>query len=75
MDTEDLLRSAGHRLMTGVVWRIDQQCIEGMNNLFRACTTISSLRYEQSAGAGSILLAKKDHPAVEKKVEFAYVST
>jgi hypothetical protein len=71
MDTEDLLRSAGHRLMTGVVWRIDQQCIEGMHNLFRACTTISSLRYEQSAGAGSILLAKKDHPAVEKKVEFA----
>lgn len=71
LDTEELLRSAGNRLMTGVVLRIDQQCIVGMHNLFRGCTTISSLRYEQSAGAGSILLATKDHPAVEKKVEFA----
>lgn len=71
MDTGELLRSAGNRLMTDVVGRVDNGCIEGMHNLFRACTTISSLRYEQSAGAGKILLAKKNHPAVEKKIEFA----
>lgn len=75
MDTEDLMRFAGQRLLTGVVWRIDQQCIAGMHNLFRACTTISSLRYEQSAGTGGLLLAKKDHPAVKKKVEFASVAS
>ena len=69
LDTEEALRSAGRRLMTDVVWRIDQGCIEGLHNLFRACTVISSLYYEKSAGAGTIIIARKDHPAVSRIVE------
>ncbi len=70
IDKEDLLRRAGHRLMKGVVMRIDQTCVVGMHNIFHACNTITSLRYEKSPGEGSIILARKDHPAVEKKIGF-----
>ncbi len=70
-DSDELLRSAGDRLMIGLVWRVDQNCLEGMHGLFRSITTISSLRYEKAAGAGGILIARKDHPSIAEKVAFA----
>ncbi len=68
---EELLRSAGDRLMKDAVLRIDNQRIEGMHTLFRSCNTISSLPYEQAAGSGSVIFAQKEHPAIKKKVRFA----
>ncbi len=70
-EVDELLRAAGNRLANGLVWRIDQNCIEGMNNLFRACTTVSSLRYEKSASSGRIVLARSDHPAIDQQVQFS----
>jgi hypothetical protein len=70
-DSDELLRSAGDRLMTGLVWKADQNCIEGMHGLFRSMTTISSLRYEKAAGIGRILIARKNHPSVSEKVSLA----
>ena len=70
IDSEDFIRYAGDRLMRCIVWRIDQSCIEGMHHLFRACCTVSSLYYERSVGAGTIILAEKAHPAIQKKVLF-----
>lgn len=67
-DSEELLRDAGDALMTGLVWRIDQNCIEGMHGLYRSLTMASSLRYEKAAGKGRIILARKDHPAVKESV-------
>ncbi len=70
-DPDDFLRTAGDRLTTGMVWRVDQNSLEGMYGLFRTLTTISSLRYEKGAGAGRVLIARKCHPAVSEKVSLA----
>jgi hypothetical protein len=67
-DEEDLIRAAGRSLCRHTVWRIDQGRIEGMHGLFNACTTISSLRYEKSAGSGCMVLCRKDHPSVDSKI-------
>ena len=71
VEAEEILRSAGKRLMTDIVCRIDQNCITGLHNIFRACNTISSLFYEKSVSAGTIILARHDHPALNMKVKFA----
>lgn len=68
IDPEELIRSAGHRLMIGIQWRIGQQPISG-DNLFRNCTTISSLYYEKSESKGRILLGKK-HPPINTQIQF-----
>lgn len=70
-DPDELLRSAGDRMTTGLVWRVDQNCIEGMHGLFRSLTTISSLRYEKAAGTGRILITRRHHPSVAEKVSFS----
>lgn len=70
-DADELLRSAGDRLITGLVWRVDQSCVEGMHGLFGALTTISSLRYEKAPGAGRIIIAAKEHPSIAERVSFA----
>jgi hypothetical protein len=74
-DTEETLRAAGNRLVEGLVWRVDQNCISGIQNLFRSCTTISSLRYEKSPGSGRIMLARKDHPLIEEQVHFSVATS
>lgn len=67
-DVEELLRSAGGVLMTGLAWRIDQNCIEGIHELYRSVTIVSSLRYEKGASVGRILLARKGHAGVNECV-------
>lgn len=70
INTEETLRSAATLFMRGIVWRIDRDRIEGMHTLFNSCNTIASLRYEQQAGAGGVILAKVDHPAVCRQLSF-----
>ena len=70
-DPDELLRSAGDRFMTGLVWRVDQYSLEGMHGLFNSLNTISSLRYEKAPGAGRLVIARKGHPSVAEKVSFA----
>ena len=65
-DSEELLRTAGAAMASGVVLRMSGHGYD----LFRDCSNISSLRYERSAGLGRILLAAKDHPAIKHKVIF-----
>jgi hypothetical protein len=74
-DPEELLRSAADALVTGIVWRTDQHCIEGMHGLCRSLTTLASLRYEKAAGTGRILIARRDHPSVTNRVSFATPTT
>lgn len=71
IDPDETLRAAGRRLMTGIVWRIDESSIEGLPDLFRAFSTVSSLHYEKAEGRGSIFLARKGHPALETRMEFS----
>jgi hypothetical protein len=70
-DFEELLRTAGDGFMTGLAFRIDQYCIEGMYGLFRSLTTVSSLPYEKTPGVGQILIARKNHPCIAEKIAFA----
>lgn len=71
IDPEETLRAAGRRLMNSVVWRIDENSVEGMPDLFRTFTTVSSLAYERKAGAGSVFIARRGHPALESRLEFS----
>lgn len=71
IEPEETLRAAGRRLMSSVVWRIDQSSIEGMPDLFRTFTTVSSLSYERKAGSGSVFIARREHPALETRLEFS----
>ena len=67
-DSDELFRIAGAALARSVVPRMSEHLIGHGYNLFRDCSTISSLRYERSAGSGQIVLAAEDHPAVEQTV-------
>ena len=69
-DSEEFLRSAGDKMAQGVVWRMSEQPFMYGHNLFRNCSTISSLHYERSTGSGRILLASKNHPAIKHVVTF-----
>ncbi len=71
IDPEELLRAAGRRLMSGLVWRIDSNSVDGMPDLFRTFTTVSSLHYEKTEVRGSIFLARRDHPALDSRIEFS----
>jgi hypothetical protein len=71
IEPEEVLRAAGRRLMTGVVWRIDESSVEGMPDLFRTFNTVSSLNYERAAGSGSIFVSRRGHPALKAQVEFS----
>ena len=69
-DVEEFLRSAGDKMTQGIVSRMSEESFMYGHDLFRNCSTISSLYYERSAGSGRILLASKDHPAVKRIVSF-----
>jgi DNA integrity scanning protein DisA with diadenylate cyclase activity len=70
LDTEETIRAAGDRLVQGIVSRVDQSCIEGTQKMFRSCTTISSLKYERIPGSGRLVLARRNHPAIDEHVHF-----
>ena len=68
IDPEDLIRAAGRSLCRHTVARIDRSRIEGMDDLFNACSTISSLGYEKSVAAGRMVLCRKDHPSLVPQI-------
>jgi hypothetical protein len=64
IEPEDIIRVAGRSLCRDTVARIDQGRIEGMHDLFNACSTISSLGYEKSVASGRMILCRRDHPSL-----------
>ena len=69
-DAEELLRAAARQFATEVAFRADPSAIEGLHGFFRACITISSLKYEQAVGMGRMVVARKDHDALRPRVSF-----
>lgn len=67
---EELLRRAGDKMAQGVVWRLSEEPFTHGHDLFRKCSTISSLHYERSTGSGRILLASRNHHAIRRVVTF-----
>ena len=68
IDPEDVIRAAGRSLCRNTVVRIDRGRIEGMHDLFNACSTISSLGYEKSVASGRMILCRKDHPSLMPQI-------
>gem|GEM_PF-278621 len=70
MNAEEILRDGASRMMMGLAYRVDQGSIEGWHGLFSSCTNIARTYYEGAEGAGTIVLAKKDHPGTKKAIVF-----
>jgi hypothetical protein len=70
LNPEEILRTAANSLMTGVAYRSAQDHLE-WEGLFSACSNISSTYYEKVAGHGTLVLARKNHPAIKPVVEFS----
>ncbi len=68
IEPEDIIRVAGRSLCRDTVARIDQGRIAGMHDLFNACSTISSLGYEQSVASGRIILSRRHHPSLNARI-------
>ena len=68
IDPEDIIRVAGRSLCRNTVVRIDRGRIEGMHDLFNACSTISSLGYEKSVASGRMILCRKNHPSLMPQI-------
>jgi DNA integrity scanning protein DisA with diadenylate cyclase activity len=69
-EAEEIVRAAGRRLTRDVAYRADQNSF-GWHDLFRACNTVSSLKYEQGAGVGRLVIARESHEAVRACIMFA----
>jgi hypothetical protein len=61
-EASDLVRSAGRRFMVTAAQAGGE--FLGLHGLFDACNTISSLRYEGAEGAGHLVIAPPEHPAL-----------
>ncbi|CAK8725178.1 diadenylate cyclase [Candidatus Electrothrix aarhusensis] len=70
LNAEEILRDGANRLMMGLAFRVDQGCIEGWHSFLSSCTNIARTYYEGAEGAGTIVLARKDHPSLEKVIQF-----
>jgi len=62
----EIVRSAGKLLMRTPAFKADP--FLGSQELFDACRNIASLRYEGGESAGMMLIARRDHPAIETVV-------
>jgi DNA integrity scanning protein DisA with diadenylate cyclase activity len=68
-DRTSIIRSAGRSFMYKASAAGNE--FHGLHGLFEACNTIASLRYESAEGAGTIIIARKDHPAIDRCLVFA----
>lgn len=69
LSAEEILRDGVNRLMTGLAYRADQQCL-GWSQFLASCTSMACDFYEGAAGAGAMILAREHHPGVRTVVEF-----
>lgn len=66
-ESEELIRAAGKRLMATPAWASSGV---PMTDFFNSCNTIASLKYEGSEGIGKMIIARSDHPNVERVITF-----
>lgn len=70
--TDEVLRSAVQRMMTGGAQRADTwDNQEGHEELlFDACNRLASAPYERNPSKGQLIVARRDHPCVEDTITF-----
>lgn len=71
--SDELLRAAGKRLLTGASYKADETSIQtGYGQiLFDSINKVSSLKYEQNISSGRIVLARENHPDLEGEITFS----
>lgn len=69
--TDEILRTAGNQLMIGAASKVSPDQIGNWETLFDAFNRISSLKYERATGKGQIILAPKNHTALNAKFTLA----
>lgn len=62
-NTEELLREAGKLFFYAI--SIKGRAFDGLHSLIQDCEGISLLKYEGIDAKGQIIIARKDHPAIE----------
>lgn len=62
--TPELLRAGGGRMMDTPVWAAGN--VFGLYGLFDSCNVISSLTYESAESFGGMLVARAEHPNIER---------
>lgn len=70
LNAEELVRDGANRLMTGLAYRADQNCVEGWSGFLSSCTNVARTFYEGAAGIGTMVLASRDHPSLKHEVRF-----
>lgn len=69
LNAEEILRDGANRFMMGLAFRVDQGA-ERRYSFLSSCTNIARTYYEGTEGAGTIVLARKDHPSLEQVIQF-----
>ncbi len=67
-DAADVCRAAGLNLMYVPGWAVRN--FDGLHGLFHRFNTIAGLRHENAEGRGEVVVARRDHPAVDVAVRF-----
>jgi hypothetical protein len=70
LNAEETIRESANKFMMEIAFRTDQDRIEGWHGLLSACNNIARAYYEKSAGVGTIVLAHRDHPAIQRIIDF-----
>ncbi|MEP7218363.1 MAG: diadenylate cyclase [Bacteroidota bacterium] len=69
LNSEELLRSAGNRLMTVPEWKGADLSLVGI--LYHACVGVAMMRYEGSETRGYVILSHSNHTHIEFIIRFA----
>jgi DNA integrity scanning protein DisA with diadenylate cyclase activity len=70
VNAEEVLSDGANRLMAGLAYRADQNCMDGWSGVFSSCTNVARTYYEGAAGIGTMVLASRDHPNLDQTVRF-----
>lgn len=69
-DAQETIRSAGRHLARDAAFRVNQRDLDGFYGFYESCDKISSLKYEQVEGQGSLLLAPRDQAGIRTQISF-----
>jgi hypothetical protein len=70
VNAEEVVSDGANRLMAGLAYRADQNCMDGWSGFFSSCTNVARTYYEGTAGIGTMVLACGDHPSLDQAVRF-----
>ena len=70
--SQHVLEDAAASMVNGLAMRCDtwKNTLNSEQGVFDCCLKIAAMGYEKSSAKGKILLARKDHPAIQNRISF-----